>query len=69
MENLFIDTEGGAATRIVTPSAEICVIARLSVLTGAQTHTAAMQQAALLRLIISCDHIQDHYGGIHDLSG
>jgi competence protein ComEC len=69
----FIDTEGGGATLIVTPSAESVLIdAGWADVDGrdAKRIQSAMQQAGITAIdhLVATHYHQDHYGGIPDLS-
>ena len=69
----FIDTEGGAATLIVTPAAESVLIdAGWADVGGrdAKRIQQAMQQAGITAIdhLVSSHYHQDHYGGVPDLS-
>ena len=69
----FIDSEGGAATLIVTPSAESVLIdAGWPDANGrdAKRIQQAMQQAGITTIdhLVATHYHQDHYGGIPDLS-
>jgi competence protein ComEC len=69
----FIDTEGGAATLIVTPAAESVLIdAGWADVDGrdAKRIQQAMQQAGITAIdhLVATHYHQDHYGGIPDLS-
>ncbi len=69
----FIDVEGGAATLIVTPSAESVLIdAGWSDVDGrdAKRIQRVMQQAGITAIdhLVASHYHQDHYGGIPDLS-
>jgi beta-lactamase superfamily II metal-dependent hydrolase len=73
LEFYFIDTEGGAATLIVTPSAESVLIdAGWADVDGrdAKRIQQAMQQAGITAIdhLVATHYHQDHYGGIPDLS-
>lgn len=69
----FIDSEGGAATLIVTPSGESVLIdAGWADVDGrdARRIQRAMQQAGITAIdhLVATHYHQDHYGGIPDLS-
>ena len=69
----FIDSEGGAATLIVTPAAESVLIdAGWPDTNGrdAKRIQQAMQQAGITEIdhLVATHYHQDHYGGIPDLS-
>src|SRR6185503_13760778 len=69
----FIDSEGGAATLIVTPAAESVLIdAGWPATNGrdAKRIQQAMQQARITGIdhLVATHYHQDHYGGIPDLS-
>ncbi|HEY7543408.1 MAG TPA: MBL fold metallo-hydrolase, partial [Blastocatellia bacterium] len=69
----FIDSEGGAATLIVTPARESVLIdAGWSDVGGrdAKRIEQAMQQAGITAIdhLVATHYHQDHYGGVPDLS-
>ncbi|HKO96511.1 MAG TPA: MBL fold metallo-hydrolase [Pyrinomonadaceae bacterium] len=73
LEFYFIDSEGGAATLIVTPAGESLLIdAGWADVDGrdAKRIQLAMQQAGLTAIdhLVVTHYHQDHYGGIPDLS-
>jgi glyoxylase-like metal-dependent hydrolase (beta-lactamase superfamily II) len=73
LEFYFIDSEGGAATLIVTPSGESVLIdAGWADVDGrdAKRIQQAMQQAGIAAIdhLVATHYHQDHYGGIPDLS-
>ena len=73
LEFYFIDSEGGAATLIVTPAAESVLIdAGWPDTNGrdAKRIQQAMQQAGITEIdhLVATHYHQDHYGGIPDVS-